>query len=623
MGNLALVQQIKTIGTKTLLARALMIAGFAGVLSPLVLHDRPKEAALAFMAGAAVAGAGVAVERPNDARKHALTLKEGLYCAASYVPPLLKIGAYTIYRPVVFGCLGMGAALYPIATKAAPVPFLLMSGTGFAMVGTAYQRSLKEEAQQEFEERLLERQRDAALEAQSMGHADEAYVQYLERSLAAYQALPEWMRPSHLKPQKGSSDDSIPKLGGMDWGKWLDKAGGSETVDVSAHEVGQNGSAGQNPGTGATGFEVMDLAQKSARLNRSLLLSAPSGVGKTNFIRWFLHATNEEYEGGAIYQLIDFKGITGHYCGLEKTRNYIKSGASGRNYQEAQEVIQSTIELLDSYQSDGVPYYFIADEINNGLRQAEGSGRNGRQAKEDLKRKLGFIVTQGRERDIRGVLTSHSNVLEAIGLDSNEAQSLIFAVLGRHLPEEQGDGFALIRRLLDSTQATLFSSEERAALKAKFEQLRTTVEQTGQAITLTNISGRWEFYYLPEHYANDPGMLDLGFQNQSIEQQVREVSSVAKKARSTEFDPSRLPVLGSEFIQYLLKKVGDGRVFKVRELYKNWAGNQLNSDGSKTFPATDDFREFLAKVGMAGAGHFVDTNYWEWELTLTSLESDP
>lgn len=337
----------------------------------------------------------------------------------------------------------------------------------------------------------------------------------------------------------------------------------------------------------AVEFEELDLAVAAAESDKSFLLSAPSGVGKTNFIRHLLHAIHRTYEGLALMDVVDFKGITGHYCGLEKTQYYIKSGAAGSNFGEALLKVNGVVGMLDSRKAE-IPYYFISDEINNGILQAKNYREYNEEGKpvkidppaqQQLKSGLSFIATQGRERLIRGILTAHGNLMEMLEIDGDTAQSIIFAVMGRQLPKGKGNGFALIDRMFDRTSA-IFNSRERQRLEEQLPKIKRLATQDGRAIALTNIRGEWEFVFLPASYANDPGLIEWEAQNQDVDDIETSTAECDGQGDRTLSDLS-LPnhVLMEECIKYIeLKGIPkfskDGRWLDVEILRGNWAKNK-------------------------------------------------
>ncbi|NJR41230.1 MAG: hypothetical protein HC781_23305 [Leptolyngbyaceae cyanobacterium CSU_1_4] len=348
----------------------------------------------------------------------------------------------------------------------------------------------------------------------------------------------------------------------------------------------------------ATQFRELDLAAAAAQNDKSLLVSGVSGVGKTTFIRHVIHALNDAYDGAQVFVGVDFKGATGHFCGLERSQSFITSPAPGRDYKFAA-AIADVVEMLGS-RDEEFPLYLLVDEINNGLEQAKCQGASyGRKPEEVLKSNLKFIATQGRERNIRGILTAHGNLMGMLGIDGDTAQSLVCAVLGRKVAK--GDGFALIGKVLNNQ--VLFSKDERQKLSAEFARIRPQVEPTGQAIALTNIEGDWEFVLLPTSYKNDPGRLIGEPQNQSVTQLFTPTSPEptvepeVKPAVEPTAESEPLPPTVKPFIEWAIALEGDEEGWlSVADTF-----TALPETLKAAYPALVDFAKFLAKLNKLQA----------------------
>ncbi|HEY9627247.1 MAG TPA: hypothetical protein V6C84_08090 [Coleofasciculaceae cyanobacterium] len=394
-----------------------------------------------------------------------------------------------IPRAVALMTGGLIFFVLPCGLKPGKVPASLMLMTSSAMLTGAIvplRRWQEAEQQADTLKRAEGQILHARLTAQTLGAVEQAKQEF----------LPQTYAPQAIAAQIQTQ---------------MQQAIGSSLL-LPSREENEAGAIGQ--------FEELDLAAEAAASDKSLLVSGISGVGKTRFVQHFIHAAYAEYGGEAVFDLISFKSTTEHFCGLEKTRYYIESGASGSNYESAADKVQSVVGLLDRRVAN-LPYYFIADEVNNGLKQAEGycetdeKGKvikNGQTHLKELQRNLSFIVTQGRERKIRGVFTAHGNLMSLLGIDGDTAQSLVCAVLGRKV--EQGDGFSLIDKAL-SKGNVFFSTEERQRLIPQFRAIKAIATQSGQAIALTNIKGSWELVLLPHRYAIDPGAIQWEVQNAS------------------------------------------------------------------------------------------------------------
>ncbi|HEY9663818.1 MAG TPA: hypothetical protein V6C65_35670, partial [Allocoleopsis sp.] len=435
------------------------------------------------------------------------------------------------------GTLALTLALAPYVAENIPKQLRIASVTGSIAFSLLAAKQFEDKAKaKSTQQKLIQEAEDDRQFARQMrrGLAEEIQTIWVESELRKselqhYEGLPLWLHPYGKDIARFEQEKSDPVKGLLDGMlAGLDKALG-EPIEVAATS---NTSPSALPASTATGqFSELDLAAEAAQSDKSLLISGITGVGKTTFLQHFIHAVHHAYSGKALFDVISFKSTLAHFCGLEQTSYYIESGASGANYDRAASKVLSVRGLLDSFVSDS-PYYFIADEINNGLKQAEAYTetdekgkviKSGKAHLEELKHSLSFIVTQGRERKIRGCFTAHGNLMELLGIDSNTAQSLVCVVLGRKVPK--GDGFSLIERLLETTQGSFFTKSARTRLVAQFSALKAQASLTGQAIALTNIRGSWEFVLLPAWYAKDPGAIEWQAHNQSLTKLVQSTSN--------------------------------------------------------------------------------------------------
>jgi hypothetical protein len=390
-----------------------------------------------------------------------------------------------------------------IAAQGIAVPILIASAAGLKQQADA-------DDQEEDDRQFIH---DIERQAHESAIAVQAEASYLALREDEYSRLPIHVRPDRYDVQEFSGKR---KSVGAQFMENAAEAMRNAFADLPDDED-ELGATVQLTGAIATQFREVDLAAVAARNDKSLLISGVSGVGKTRFLQHLIHAINREYQGGQVISGIDFKGSKEHFCGLERSVDFVVSSAPGHNYSAASAVIETVVEMLGSRDED-FPYYLMADEINNGLKQAQAqqTQKGERKPEEVLRANLAFIATQGRERLIRGILTAHGNLMGLLGIDGDTAQSLVCLVLGRKLKPGEGDGFALIGKVLKNQ--VLFDKVERARLSREFDNIRAVAERTEQAIALTNINGGWEFVFLPVWYKDDPGRVAFEPQNQSITQ---------------------------------------------------------------------------------------------------------
>jgi hypothetical protein len=356
---------------------------------------------------------------------------------------------------VVSGAASVALALAPYLTPVNPIAKLWMTAGSIPLSLTAasqFGKQATEDERRESEERYRHQLRLAVLEDSEAIKAEAALIRVQARE---YADLPAHLRPDRFElrdykePKKDIAESFLERAlkgidDALDEDDELPTAAAGEAIAPTTPQV-------------IGGFSTIDLADEAAKNDKSLLISGISGVGKTFLLRHIIHAIHRVNSGDETVLGIDFKGTTGHFCGLERSSQWITSPAPGHNYGEAIALIRDVVDELGSRESE-LPLYLICDEINNGLEQAKAqpSKQGERKPEEVLKSSLKFIATQGRERLIRGVMTAHGNLMGMLGIDGDTAQSLVCAVLGRKV--DKGDGFALIGKVLQNQ--VLFSKQE-------------------------------------------------------------------------------------------------------------------------------------------------------------------
>jgi hypothetical protein len=507
--------------------------------------------------------------------------------------------------PLLAALAGMGLGVAPFFITAPNAAKIAMQGASVPLTLVASQGLLRQARDDEEAEDDREFLKDLNREAYRSTQAMELEAGFLALQQQNYEALPLHARPDRYdftEFAKGQKSAGQQFMEGAE--KAMKEAFAGLPDDEDEPTNAPTGAAAALPAAkAATQFRELDLAAAAAQNDKSLLISGVSGVGKTQFLRHCIHAINREYDGAQMFIGVDFKGSTGHFCGLERSESWITSPAPGRDYKFAAEQIGNVVEMLGSRNED-FPLYLLCDEINNGLEQAKCQGNSyGRKPEEVLKSNLKFIATQGRERNIRGILTAHGNLMSMLGIDGDTAQSLVCAVLGRKV--DKGDGFGLVDKVLKNQ--VLFSKDESQRLRAEFSRVRALVEPTGQAIALTNIEGDWEFVLLPTAYKHDPGRLQGEVHNQSMTQfyssptpdisiKVDEPAAAEPVAEpAAESEP--LPSTVKPFIEWAIALEGNEEgLLSVAETF-----SALPEELKAVYPALVDFAKFLAKLNQLKA----------------------
>jgi hypothetical protein len=506
--------------------------------------------------------------------------------------------------PLLAALTGMTLGIAPFFIEAPTQAKIAMQGASLPLTLGASQGLLKQAKEDEETEDDREFFRNLNREAYRDSQAMELEAGYLALREQNYSALPIHARPDRYDLTEFAKGQ---QSAGQKFMEGAEKAMKEAFADLPDDDDGENvggsvGAAALPAAKVATQFRELDLAAAAAQNDKSLLISGVSGVGKTQFLRHCIHAIDRTYECAQMFVGVDFKGSTGHFCGLERSESWITSPAPGRDYKFAAEQIGNVVEMLGSREEE-FPLYLLCDEINNGLEQAKCQGASyGRKPEEVLKSNLKFIATQGRERNIRGILTAHGNLMSMLGIDGDTAQSLVCAVLGRKV--DKGDGFGLVDKVLKNQ--VLFSKDESQRLRAEFNRVRAIVEPTGQAIALTNIEGDWEFVLLPTAYKHDPGRLSSEVHNQSMTQLYSSPTpDISIKVDEPAADPVVEPAAESEplpptvkpFIEWAIALEGDEEGWlSVADTF-----TALPETLKAAYLALVDFAKFLAKLNQLKA----------------------
>jgi hypothetical protein len=508
---------------------------------------------------------------------------------------------------VLGGLAGIGLGLLPFfITAPAQAKIAMQMGSIPLALGSA-QVLLRQAKEDEEAEDDREFYRNLNREAYRDTQAMILESQYLALREQNYEGLPIHARPDRYDLTEFTKGKQSAGQAFMQNAEAAMKQAFADLPDDEGEDVKAIAAAGSGVSGVKVQFEELDLALEAAQNDKSLLVSGISGAGKTTFLRHLIHAIDRVHDGGEMFMGIDFKGSTGHFCGLEKSGSFVTSPAPGQDYRFAAAQVRDVVDMLGSREEE-FPLYLLVDEINNGLEQAKAQvvQKGQRKPEETLKSDLKFIATQGRERLIRGVFTAHGNLMSLLGIDGDTAQSLVCAVLGRKL--EKGDGFSLIRKVLKNQ--VLFGKDDRLKLLTELEQIRVIAEGSGQAIALTNIRGDWELVLLPVAYKNDPGLLNAEPQNQGVTQLIQ--------GDKPTFDTSKISEQGERFLRYLSKRSPqDGEWFNTRILADNWGRDNCGT--------TQDFKQFLASLITSGAIYSkdADLNWFSIDAGIRDFYGNP
>lgn len=338
-----------------------------------------------------------------------------------------------------------------------------------------------------------------------------------------------------------------------------------------------------------------DLAKTTARAKRSTVMLAPSGCGKTSFTRYYIHHTNELFQTLVDFTVFDFKGDDDGFCGLEKSSSdyYVFNG------HDTVAGFYSQIETLSALLKDDrqtVPVRWIADEFNNGLLDAKTADKlAGRQSKSysTLIPAVAYkLATQGRSKDILGLITSHSPQVKDIELNTSILQSLWLIALG--IPGNYG----AIEQILDASVGIMTDKSTRLRLSKKFEEVKNSPEAVGKVVALTNVPidghSEWRLVFLPD-YSKSLGEIQRSAMNQSVAEIVDGGSQASTSAAVEHADP-RL------YLESLLKQSVDA------PYEEPFYAKQDDPETPRSFSSEMAFR--LLRYSLTKGKRHADSNGW-------------
>jgi hypothetical protein len=232
----------------------------------------------------------------------------------------------------------------------------------------------------------------------------------------------------------------------------------------------------------------------------SVIIPAPIGTGKSNFLRAAIHKAHELHQGKV--DMYVFAGKDDEtYCGLEKDPNRYMYAAD----YELAPIAHSRLYALRPRlrKAPGFPTINILEEFNNILDAAElfdDLNKKNKKALPIAKLTNAAIyeqATKGRSKLFTDWITTHSANKEDIALNGAIKRSCYFAVLGR------GSKHGAINDALQGRNAIVDDELIRRKLYDQFlEYLNGPKFDNERVLALTNLLGRWRLVFLPRYPDN-------------------------------------------------------------------------------------------------------------------------
>jgi hypothetical protein len=258
-------------------------------------------------------------------------------------------------------------------------------------------------------------------------------------------------------------------------------------------------------------FPVEDLAEQVAlnsvdRQNcRTILLAAPGGTGKSNFIRACIVKTDNITKGAVDFAVHNGKedrdengNLLSTYCGLEKSSlDYLHSGDPS-NAEEYYRRMEGITKAMDS-RTGKIPLITINDEYNNSLIATEiHDEQAGTKYKQMVSTGTKLRITKGRSRLTCDWITAHTAFVQDLDINKGLQESISIIVLAR------GDRLEAMHSALRGAHAVVKNPEVRRSLALQFQQWEMSNQDPDVVVALTNLRGKWRLVSLPRYPDHQP-----------------------------------------------------------------------------------------------------------------------
>lgn len=250
-------------------------------------------------------------------------------------------------------------------------------------------------------------------------------------------------QPLPVVPNPSTGRETMPLTGPIGFG------GRSPSVPNDSTGVATPTPAGDTPvysNQSPAGSKIASLAAS----HLSIVISAPPGTGKSVTVQTWLFEVFRKYPQAMTF-IAGWKNDP--WLGLSRIPgavNVIPSDRGAINFQPLIEQVDKVASILDSRRTtskplrnfESQPVWLILDDYYTMVDLLTANSRY-KSRWEDLKTKLGFIITVGREFFVNAAIATHSVNVAALGLsDANIRDCLNICALGKitRNPDGREDG---------------------------------------------------------------------------------------------------------------------------------------------------------------------------------------
>jgi hypothetical protein len=405
-----------------------------------------------------------------------------------------------------------------------------------------------------------------------------------------------------------------------------------------------------------------DMAQSLAQYQGGwVLIVAPTGCGKTNFLNAAISKANAYYKGEVDFSVTAGKENEKGYLGLEKsTSDYYLC--------DTPSAVQGFISfhqgvMAQLYRADvTVPVVYVADEWNNILLSAQvydmQSSKPRERSEKEKELALSVIggVTRGRTKRHFGWLTTHSPDVQAIGLPDKIKHSCTFIVMGRS--SLNGMLYEAVKGKQTVIQDDRLRKKLLAQLDAFYDEDSSTDKE--RVVALTNLGGQWRLVMMPVYQDHLPN-IERSPYNQSTEELLQDDSApssppaaavqppappappeapihpgdvqlpdrypaepeqpAAEKPETPPAPPEEEKLAFHPLTQDFLNWVAENSHLLFNR--DGWMETEILFEQSQLIEQRNEFMLLLVSINRAGYGEFKDLSHFYWKPTFINPEIEP
>lgn len=259
----------------------------------------------------------------------------------------------------------------------------------------------------------------------------------------------------------------------------------------------------------------MDVKSKESKITKlaashlSIVFSAPPGTGKTTTVLTWLFEVFDKYPSALVF-IAGWKADP--WLGLDRIEgvvNLISAEGGTIDFQPLIDQIDKVMEVLEARRKtpkhlrdfDSLPVWLILDDYYTTVNSLSTNSKY--KAKwEDLKGKIGFIITVGREFFVNIAVATHSLNITALGVsDGNIRDCLNICALGkinRNEDNREDGGYGAVSKAIKNPLIVDSSDIREKLLSAELPRLQRESDRTGRPVMFCSMGHPPTLELLPD-----------------------------------------------------------------------------------------------------------------------------